>query len=172
MKDLTREDQKYINRILIARPKLTKLKIYSVSWEEHDGKRLSVAIAKKQFLGPKSSSLAKKTKSVKSTGSIRSCEKYQNSVFKKNTDNKKVSNSIQGMEGYLLLLLSKTNLRNWTILFYAYLFIKLGFVRNRRWNPPKKSFDTFPLEKENSPYLLTYLKSINWGKNWKSINLV
>ena len=68
MKDLTREDQKHINRILIARPKLTKLKIYSVSWEEGDGKRLSVAMAKKQFLGPKSSSLAKKQKVLKALG--------------------------------------------------------------------------------------------------------
>ena len=68
MKDLTREDQKHINRILIARPKLTKLKIYSVSWEEGDGKRLSVAMAKKQFLGPKSYSLAKKQKVLKALG--------------------------------------------------------------------------------------------------------
>ena len=34
MKDLGVEDQKYINKILIARPELTKLEIYSVSWEE------------------------------------------------------------------------------------------------------------------------------------------
>ena len=68
MKDLTREDQKHINRILIARPKLTKLEIYSVSWEEGDGKRLSVAMAKKQFLGPKSYSLAKKQKVLKALG--------------------------------------------------------------------------------------------------------
>ena len=68
MKDLTREDQKHINRILIARPKLTKLKIYSVSWEEGDGKRLSGAMAKGKFLGPKSYSLEKKKKMLEALG--------------------------------------------------------------------------------------------------------
>ena len=68
LKDLKKEDQIYFNRILIARPELTKLKIYSVSWEEGDGKRLSVAMAKKQFLGPKSYSLAKKQKVLKALG--------------------------------------------------------------------------------------------------------
>ena len=68
MKDLGAEDQKYINNILIARPELTKLEIYSVSWEEGDGKRLSVAMAKKKFLGPKSYSLAKKQKVLKALG--------------------------------------------------------------------------------------------------------
>ena len=47
---------------------MTKLEIYSVSWEERDGKRLSVAMAKKQFLGPKSYSLAKKQKVLKALG--------------------------------------------------------------------------------------------------------
>ena len=62
MKDLTMEDQKYINKILIARPELTKLEIYSVSWEEVDEKRLSRAMAMRKFLGPKSYCLAKKKK--------------------------------------------------------------------------------------------------------------
>ena len=46
MKDLTVEDQKYLNRILINRPELTKVEIHSVSWEEGDRKRLSGAMAK------------------------------------------------------------------------------------------------------------------------------
>ena len=53
MKDLTVEDQKYINKILNARPELTKLEIYSVSWEESDEKRLSGAMAKRKCLGPR-----------------------------------------------------------------------------------------------------------------------
>ena len=68
MKDLTMEDQKYIYKIIIARPELTKLEIHSISWEEGDGKRLSVAMATRKFLGPKSYSLAKKKKVLKALG--------------------------------------------------------------------------------------------------------
>ena len=40
----------------------------SISWEEGDGKRLSVAMATRKFLGPKSYSLAKKKKVLKALG--------------------------------------------------------------------------------------------------------
>ena len=68
MKDLEEEDQKYINKILNARPELTKLEIYSVSWEESDEKRLSGAMAKMKFLGPKRKRLEKKKKVLKALG--------------------------------------------------------------------------------------------------------
>ena len=68
MKDLEGEDQKCINTILINRPELTKVEIHSISWEEDDRKRLSGAMAKKKFLGPKSYSLEKKKKVLKALG--------------------------------------------------------------------------------------------------------
>ena len=55
MKDIGVEDQKYINKILIARPELTKVEIHSISWEqweEGDEKRLSESMALRKFLGP------------------------------------------------------------------------------------------------------------------------
>ena len=71
MKDLTMEDQKYINKILNARPELTKLEIHSISWEqceEDDESRLSKAMASRKFLGPKSYCLEKKKKVLKALG--------------------------------------------------------------------------------------------------------
>ena len=71
MKDLGAEDQKYINKILIARPELTKVKIHSISWEQWEGgdeKRLSKAMASRKFLGPKSYCLKKKKKVLKALG--------------------------------------------------------------------------------------------------------
>ena len=47
------EDQKYISNILMDRLELTKVEIHSVSWEKGGGKRLSGAVAKRKFLGPK-----------------------------------------------------------------------------------------------------------------------
>ena len=71
MKDLGVEDQKYINKILIARPELTKVEIHSITWEqleEDDEKRLSKAMASRKFLGPKSYCLEKKKKVLKALG--------------------------------------------------------------------------------------------------------
>ena len=68
MKDLRVEDQKYIHKILIARPELTKVEIHSISWEEGDEKRLSKAMASRKFLGPKSYCLEKKKKVLKALG--------------------------------------------------------------------------------------------------------
>ena len=71
MKDLGAEDQKYINKILIARPELTKVEIHSITWEqleEDDEKRLSKAMASRKFLGPKSYCLKKKKKVLKALG--------------------------------------------------------------------------------------------------------
>ena len=51
------EDQKYISNILMDRLELTKVEIHSVSWEKGGGKRLSGAVAKRKFLGPKLQSL-------------------------------------------------------------------------------------------------------------------
>ena len=68
MKDLTVEDQKCINAILIARPEMKKVVIDSVYWEEGNGKRLSRAMAKRKFLGPKRKRLEKKKKILKALG--------------------------------------------------------------------------------------------------------
>ena len=71
MKDLTVEDQKYLNKILIARPELTKVEIHSISWEQWEGgdeKRLSKAMASRKFLGPKRKRLEKKGKFLKALG--------------------------------------------------------------------------------------------------------
>ena len=71
MKDLGVEDQKYINKILIARPELTKVEIHSISWEqweEDDEKRLSKTMASRKFLGPKSYCVKKKKKVLKALG--------------------------------------------------------------------------------------------------------
>ena len=77
MKDLEEEDQKYINKILNARPELTKLEIYSVSWEESDGKRLSSEMAKRKFLGLKSYSLTKKKQVLKALGASVCVENFR-----------------------------------------------------------------------------------------------
>ena len=68
MKDLEVEDQECIDKILIARPELTKVVIDSVYWEEDNGKRLSGAMAKRKFLGPKRNCLEKKRKMLKALG--------------------------------------------------------------------------------------------------------
>ena len=65
MKDLGVEDQKCINRILIARPELTKIEIHSISWDEG---KLSVAMSTRKFLGPKSYHLAKEKRVLKALG--------------------------------------------------------------------------------------------------------
>ena len=44
------------------------MEIHSVSWEEGDGKRLSVAMATRKFLGPKSYCMEKKKKVLKAPG--------------------------------------------------------------------------------------------------------
>ena len=68
VKDLEEEDQECINKIIIARPEMTKVVIDSVYWEEDNGKILSRAMAKRKFLGPKSYCLAKKRKVLKALG--------------------------------------------------------------------------------------------------------
>ena len=68
MKDLEGEDQKLINAILIATPEMTKVVIDSVYWEKGNGKRLSGAMAKRKFLGPKRNRLEKKRKILKALG--------------------------------------------------------------------------------------------------------
>ena len=68
IKDLRVEDQKCINAILNARPEVTKVEIDSVYWEEGNGKRLSGAMAKMKFLGPKRKRLEKKKKILKALG--------------------------------------------------------------------------------------------------------
>ena len=68
MKDLEGEDQKLINAILIATPEMTKVVIDSVYWEKGNGKRLSGAMAKRKFLGPKRKRLEKKKKVLKALG--------------------------------------------------------------------------------------------------------
>ena len=68
MEDLGVEDQKYINDVLIARPELTKVEIYSVSWEEGDETKLSGAMAKRKFLGPKRYCMEKKKEVLKALG--------------------------------------------------------------------------------------------------------
>ena len=68
MKDLEEEDQKLINAILIATPEMTKVVIDSVYWEKGNGKRLSGAMAKRKFLGPKRNRLEKKRKILKALG--------------------------------------------------------------------------------------------------------
>ena len=69
------------------RLELTKVEIHSVSWEKGGGKRLSGAVAKRKFLGPKLEILlGKEKKDVKSTGGICLCEKFQDSAFKKQID--------------------------------------------------------------------------------------
>ena len=73
MKDLTLEDQKRINNMLIdllpdCKITITKLVIDSVSWEEGDESKLSRAMAARKFLGPKKCSLEKKKEVLKALG--------------------------------------------------------------------------------------------------------
>ena len=77
MKDLTVEDQKCINTFLIARPEMTKVVINSVYWEEGNGKRLSGAMAKRKFLGPKRKRLEKKKKMLKALGASVQVKRYE-----------------------------------------------------------------------------------------------
>ena len=81
MKDLTVEDQKCINAMLITRPEMTKVVIDSVYWEKGNGKRLSGALAKKEISGTKKETFGKERKNFKSTGGICLCEQFQVSVL-------------------------------------------------------------------------------------------
>ena len=54
--------------MLITRPEMTKVVIDSVYWEKGNGKRLSGAMAKRKFLGPKRKRLEKKRKILKALG--------------------------------------------------------------------------------------------------------
>ena len=68
MKDLKVEDQKYFNSILIARPEVKKVVVHSVRWEKGEERRLSEAMAKKKFLGPKMYRMKKKQQVLKAQG--------------------------------------------------------------------------------------------------------
>ena len=70
MKDLEVEDQKCINAMLIARPEMKKVVIDSVYWEKGNEKRLSGAMVKRKFLGPKRKRLEKKGKILKALGAF------------------------------------------------------------------------------------------------------
>ena len=86
VKDLEVEDQKCINKILIARPEMTKVVIDSVYWEEEDnGKILSGAMAKRKFLGPKRIRMEKKKKILKALGASVCVKKFRYQWWKGST---------------------------------------------------------------------------------------
>ena len=68
LKDLKVEDQKYFNSLLIARPEVKKVVVHSVRWEKGEERRLSEAMAKKKFLGPKMYRMKKKQQVLKAQG--------------------------------------------------------------------------------------------------------
>ena len=68
MKDLTVNDQKYINAILIARPYMKKVTICSISCEGVIETKLSEKLVRRIFLGPKSCCMKKKKEVFKALG--------------------------------------------------------------------------------------------------------
>ena len=66
--DLTVNDQKFINGILIARPYMKKVTIWSISCEGVIQTRLSEKLVKMTFLGPKSYCMKKKKEVLKALG--------------------------------------------------------------------------------------------------------
>ena len=68
IKDLTVNDQKFINNFLIARPEIKEVTIHSISLEGDLEKRLSRESVKWTFMGPKRYCMEKKMKVLKSQG--------------------------------------------------------------------------------------------------------
>ena len=68
IKDLAVNDQKYINDILIARPYIKKVTIWSISCEGVIETRLSEKLVRRTFLGPKSCCMKKKKEVFKALG--------------------------------------------------------------------------------------------------------
>ena len=70
VKDLNVKDQKFINDILIARPYMKKVTIWTISWEGVIEKRLSENLITMTFQGPMSYCMKKKTEVLKAMGAI------------------------------------------------------------------------------------------------------
>ena len=70
VKGLSVKDQKFINDILIARPYMKKVTIWTISWEGVIEKRLSENLIKMTFQGPMSYCMKKKTEVLKAMGAI------------------------------------------------------------------------------------------------------
>jgi hypothetical protein len=70
VKGLTVKDQKFINDILIARPYMKKVTIWTISWEEVIEKRLSENLITMTFQGPMSYRMKKKTEVLEAMGAI------------------------------------------------------------------------------------------------------
>ena len=68
MKDLTVDDQKFVNDFLIARPEFKEVIIHSISLEGNLETRLSRESVKLTFMGPKRYCMEKKMKVLKSQG--------------------------------------------------------------------------------------------------------
>ena len=68
MKDLTVDDQKFINGFLIARPEFKEVTIHSITLEGELETRLSRESVKWTFIGPKRYCMDKKMKVLKSQG--------------------------------------------------------------------------------------------------------
>ena len=70
VKGLSVKDQKFINDILIARPYMKKVTIWTISWEGVIEKRLSENLITMTFQGPMSYCMKKKTEVLKAMGAI------------------------------------------------------------------------------------------------------
>ena len=70
VKGLSVKDQKFINDILIARPYMKKVTIWTISWEEVIETRLSENLITMTFQGPMSNRMKKKTEVLKAMGAI------------------------------------------------------------------------------------------------------
>jgi hypothetical protein len=68
LKDLTVEDQKFVNDFLIARPEFKEVTIHSISLEGKLETRLSRELVNWTFMGPKRYCMEKKMKVLKSQG--------------------------------------------------------------------------------------------------------
>ena len=86
MKDLTVDDQKFVNKFLIARPEFKEVTIHSISLEGDLEKRLSRESVKWTFMGPKRYCMEKKMKVLKSQGAsvlvIQGDETTRNTLIK------------------------------------------------------------------------------------------
>ena len=68
VKGLSVKDQKFINDILIARPYMKKVTIWTISWEGDIETRLSENLITMTFQGPMSFCMKKKTEVLKAMG--------------------------------------------------------------------------------------------------------
>ena len=86
MKDLTVDDQKFVNKFLIARPEFKEVAIHSITLEGDLEKRLSRESVKWTFMGPKRYCMEKKMKVLKSQGAsvlvIQGDETTRNTLIK------------------------------------------------------------------------------------------